>query len=713
MKKLLLSAALMAVVVSCFNSEIYATEKRDTTQYKINQVVISAMRYPERIMEIPLAVSILNYNALQNTRGAGIDEALKMVPGVLAQTRAGGGDVRITIRGFGARGAGDRSNSGTSRGIKFILDGVPETEPDGRTAFDNLDLSISSNIEVLRSNASSIWGNAAGGVVSISTVPVHSGPFLEYDLLGGSFGFIKNTVKLGTNLDNGKIWGIISDSKADGYRQHSDFEKQMINLGLTSAIGTRTFLGVNVVGAINKFNIPGPILESTYDNSPDSANATYLSRRERRNNRTFRIGVNLDHQFDDHNAFAAMVFANPKYLQRSERGTYRDFNRYHIGGGVNYRNSSDFTEEFHNKFIAGFDNSYQDGAILFYALSADQGRSNTLSQNKKEGANSFGAFAQNEIVWNEKISFILGLRYDNISYYSQDFMKLNFKESRNFDHFTPKAGLTYRLSPEQSLYFNIGGGVEVPAGNETDPVPTFGQDSVFAINPLLDPIVSTTFEFGTKHSQVYQNSFVHALNYDMAVFYISTENEIIPYSGGKFYFSAGKTSRIGVELGLSTEFDYGLSFNAAFTYMNSKYNEYKIDSVHYKKPGAYADYKDNKIPGIPELFSNYSIRYAPDYFKFFVELSAQTVGSYFVDDANKYEVPSYNIINASIGLSEPIMVTNNIGFRVYAAANNLTDQKYIGSAFINPDLDKKTNSPYYIETGLPQNFTIGFNMIIK
>ena len=35
-----------------------------------------------------------------------------------------------------------------------------------------------------------------------------------------------------------------------------------------------------------------------------------------------------------------MMFYNPKVLQRSERGTFRDFNRYHLGGNMVFRAES-------------------------------------------------------------------------------------------------------------------------------------------------------------------------------------------------------------------------------------------------------------------------------------------------------------------------------------------------------------------------------------
>jgi phosphoglycolate phosphatase-like HAD superfamily hydrolase len=65
---------------------------------------------------------------------------------VLAQSRYGTSDVRIVIRGYGARGAGDRSNAGTSRGVRVLVDGIPETEPDGRTAFDQIDLAAAEGV---------------------------------------------------------------------------------------------------------------------------------------------------------------------------------------------------------------------------------------------------------------------------------------------------------------------------------------------------------------------------------------------------------------------------------------------------------------------------------------------------------------------------------------------------------------------------------------
>jgi outer membrane receptor protein involved in Fe transport len=106
-------------------------------------------------------------------------------------------------------------------------------------------------------------------------------------------------------------------------------------------------------------------------------------------------------------------------------------------------------------------------------------------------------------------------------------------------------GVLWRVTPESSLYANLGGGVEAPAGNETDPASTFGQDTVTALNPLLDPIRSTTWEVGAKHLRTAGGGFVRALGYDAALYWTEVRNEIVPYRGGRFYFTAGEVRRRG------------------------------------------------------------------------------------------------------------------------------------------------------------------------
>jgi iron complex outermembrane receptor protein len=685
---------ILLTIVNVFSKE---KEKKDSLVFQTKDVVVTAMRYPEYIIEVPLAISIIDKNFLENNKGYGLNEALSLVPGVFTQSRYGNQDVRITIRGFGARGAGDRSNAGTSRGIKFFVDGIPETEPDGRTSFDNIDLSLSNKIEVIRSNASALWGNAAGGVVSISTVPYFSIPFIQISILNGSYGLQKYILESGTNIGSSRLYGGVTYSKYDGFRQNSQSNRFLANIGLITALNDKALFGLHITGTSNEFYIPGPLTQAQFDTSYSMANPDYLTQMERRFNNSVRIGTTLEYNFDNDNSLNVMGFLNPKYLQRSERGTYRDFTRYHLGGSINYRNISIISSNLKNVVMAGFDESFQDGAILFYSLTADGQRGSELKQNKSEGANSFGAFLQNEIVLEQSLSLLLGVRYDNIAYHSQDFKLLDTRDVKTFTGFTPKAAISYRFTPEHSIYFNFGGGVEVPAGNETDP-PSSMDTLVF--NPLLDPIQSTTYEIGTKQFIPSKDSPFSLISYDVALYLIKTKNDIIPYNEGRYYLTAGETSRMGLEIGLTAETLYGISLRTAFSYAQNKYTDYMADTISYK---------DNKMAGLPDFYYNFGFRYTSNYFEdAYAELTLNGVDSYFADDANKYSVPSYTILNFTIGMNNPYYVTSGLGVKAFLAVNNITDQNYAASSFINPDLDQN-NLPKFLEAGLPRNIVFGLS----
>ncbi len=711
MKKIFL---LFIAAISFIHAQQYRSNSQtDTLTYELKQISVSATRYAEQILELPYAVTILQSKQLKNIRGYGLDEALSTIPGVLAQSRSGNQDVRLVIRGFGARGAGDRSNSGTSRGIRVMVDGIPETEPDGRTSFDQIDLSIADNIEVIRSNASAIWGNAAGGVVNLSTVPSGSENSVSLRSLAGSFGFNQFQLYGNTNFRNGKIFSSLSNSNLEGWRKHSSSYRTLFNLGLVSYLSDLTKLGVFLSGTSNMFHIPGPLTQKQFDTDPTQSNSTYEQRDERRFNRLGKIGLTLNHEFDSSNGISGMIFVNPKYLQRSERGTFRDFTRYHLGGNFIYSNHSSLSLSIQNKLIVGVDEAYQDGAILFYSLSSSNSRGDVLKDNKREGANTFGAFVQDEVVFNEKLSLILGTRYDNISYYSESFITAGYGlQTKTFERITPKAGITYRLSETQSVYANLGGGIEVPAGNETDPSSTYGQDKIYLINPLLEPIVSTTYELGTKHLvSLKKNNLVKSFYYDIALYLIDVKNDIIPYRGGRFYFTAGKTQRTGIELGTSIQFNNGFSFNGAFTISNNKYQEYRIDSVHYdlQKAGKFADYSGNNVAGIPELFYNFGLTYSPSQLNgAFVSISLNGIGKYYVDDANTLLVPSFNVLNATIGLNKQIEITGGLSLRGFMTVNNIFDLKYASSAFINPDI--VNNEAIFLEPGMPRNFVLSISL---
>ena len=647
---------------------------QDTARYRLSPLIVTALRTQQRLLDAPLAVTVISQEQFQSSNGQRIDAALRFAPGVLAQSRSGGSDTRVVIRGFGARGAGDRSNAGTTRGIRFLQDGFPETEPDGRTALDLVDLAAVERVEVVRSNASALWGNASGGLVEFSTVP--SGP-RAHDVGAQTGGFgLQRFIARGES-DN--LYATITRTTQDGWRANSQQERNLLQ---GAYVGPH--VRAHLAAAENRFNIPGPLTFAEFQNNPQQANATYLARQERRNNRVARLGVSVDAQ-----PVSAMVYFNPKYLQRSERGTYRDFTRYHLGGNAMTR---------WRGLTAGVDGAYQDGAILFYGLTPQGTRATDLRDNKKEGATNVGVFAQQQLDWKD-VAITAGLRYDNISYHYQSFINPRLNSSKSFEQVTPKLGATYKLSANHTVYANVGGGVEAPAGNETDPASTFGQDSIFAINPLLDPIRSTTVELGTKHLHEMDAGWIRTLSYDVAIYNIGVRNEIVPYRGGRFYFTAGKAQRRGIESQVTATSNSGTNLTAAITLSHNEYTEYRVDSVHYalSKQGRFADYSGNQIVGVPARIV--ALRAAQSGF----EVELQHTSKYFIDDANTVEAPAYTLVHAGVSTNGPIWF-GRYGVIASVRVENVFDRKYVGSAFLNPDV--VNGVPVAFEPGLPRHLVL-------
>ena len=89
---------------------------------------------------------------------ADLDEALADVPGVYVANRYNFSvDQRLSVRGAGAR-----ANFGV-RGVRVLLDGVPQTLPDGQSQLTNVDLANLERVEVLRGNEFlRVWINRGG-----------------------------------------------------------------------------------------------------------------------------------------------------------------------------------------------------------------------------------------------------------------------------------------------------------------------------------------------------------------------------------------------------------------------------------------------------------------------------------------------------------------------------------------------------------------------
>jgi len=683
------------LVLLCCSHGAPAQERRDTV-YALPVITVTATRNPENILEVPLAVSKISSASYAHSRLIGLDQALQLVPGVLAQSRSGAQDVRLTIRGFGARGSGDRSNAGTIRGIRVQIDGFPITEPDGRTSLDLVDLWSAGSIEVVRSNASALYGGTSGGLVDISTLDAITETAANAGTLFGTFGLRTAMAQVGVPIGSGALVAGVTSTSFDGWRDHSGQSKGQLNLSLKTPVGAKGTLGLFLAGTSNLMKLPGPLTREQMDNDPSRADSTYLARDERRFNRIARFAARWEQELAEGHAVTVQGFIEPKVLQRSERNRFRDFNRYHLGGGGTYRMSANIAEEVRSVTLVGVDEAHQDGSILFYSL-AGGNRGTTLVADKEEGGNTVGFFAQEEIQIAERISLMVGGRYDILSYASDDFITPSLAATKTFTALTPALGVSYRWRPSNSFYASFGGGFEAPAFNEIDPPPPF--DTQTSLNPFLEPMTSRTMEVGAKGAAKVGLIGSSLLRYDIAAYVITVRNEIVPYDGGAYFLSAGKSRRIGVEISVFLESPTGLSGGFTGTISRNRYLDYQNEL---------GNFADKSVAGIPSAFGSAVVRYRTP-FGMYADASVRYVGSYYADDANSAGASSGSstVLDATVGGSFTLW---SAVCDAYLSVANLVDTRYVASAFINGVIAPNTTTPRFFEPGLPRNIVAGLRI---
>ena len=114
-------------------------------------------------LDLPYAITSLRPDSVvRGQTHTFVEQTLSLLPGVTVANRTNPSqDTRISMRGFGAR-----SQFG-ARSIRILRDGMPLTLPDGQTPIDYLDLESVGRVEAIRGTASSLYGNASGGVIDL------------------------------------------------------------------------------------------------------------------------------------------------------------------------------------------------------------------------------------------------------------------------------------------------------------------------------------------------------------------------------------------------------------------------------------------------------------------------------------------------------------------------------------------------------------------
>ena len=129
---------------------------------QVDEIVVTATKREQTLQEVPVAVSVVQEDTIENAQIIDIFDLQSVVPSLRVSQNQSSGNTTFTIRGFG-NGA---NNVGIEPSVGVFIDGVYRS----RSASAISDLAEIERVEVLRGPQSTLFGkNASAGVISVVT----------------------------------------------------------------------------------------------------------------------------------------------------------------------------------------------------------------------------------------------------------------------------------------------------------------------------------------------------------------------------------------------------------------------------------------------------------------------------------------------------------------------------------------------------------------
>ena len=346
---------------------------------------------------------------------------------------------------------------------------------------------------------------------------------------------------------------------------------------------------------------------------------------------------------------------------------------------------------------------------------------------------NLGIFHESNIDLTDHLTATLGLRYDythsKIKYDTSGDFRLKFSimgqdalarvvslyqhdEKTDFSQLLPKVGLTYKFDDGSNIYATVTKGYRAGGFN----VQMFGDIIQNDIQGNASIIMAAAQQAQTTHQDVEQtvvqddakyaalyegirfkpeeswnyevgthlNLFNNLIHADISLFYMQIHNQQLSvftsdYGFGRRMVNAGKSYSCGLEAMLrGGALSNHLSWSLGYGYTHAAFKDYTTKASS-SATAEVIDYKDKKVPYVPEHTLSALVDYRFDFADSFVKsltvganMNAQ--GKIWWDEANTYSQKFYAVLGAHVSVDLGICTLNLWG-------RNLTDTNYNTFAF--------------------------------
>lgn len=291
---------MLLVILSLLLSQI---------SYEMDEVVVTANRYPVMLQDITVAVMVLEREDIERLHPLGLGEVLNATAGIdFKDYGTPGGVTSMSIRGISANGT------------LVLVNGHPlNTSTNGMADLSSIDISSIERIEIVKGPVSSIYGaNALGGLINIITYRELQEPQVEIMMTPSTTTpedpFETGDVSMKIGMPVKALQFDINGTylRSSGYRSNSDLTKHNLG-GSLRHTGKRHALGFSLHYAEKEYGIPGPLpFIDSLNPPPLFGDSTATSILDREKDRTTLADLTAELRITDDVTFYGKVFGDRK-----------------------------------------------------------------------------------------------------------------------------------------------------------------------------------------------------------------------------------------------------------------------------------------------------------------------------------------------------------------------------------------------------------------
>ncbi len=644
-------------------------------------IVVTAQRRSERLVDVPIAVTAVSGVALQESGVTNTAQLGQVVPGL--RLDLSGAFFQPTVRGVGSATAG----VGLSSNVATYIDGVYRPSP----FTTNFELADIESIQVLKGPQGTLFGrNATGGAILVVTEDPKFEPNVRGTLSYGRFDTLRGTIAGSAGLNDQFAIGMSGVyTKSDGYvkdintgRDAGDYERHLIRAKLLFKpsdtisfllTGERFEARDNNVIAFTAFDqrtfaraFPGIVIPTRRGEIASDFEPRY---------EVERTGVSLRGIVD----LGAMTLTSISgYSDEKVPEQDIDFDATALPG---LRVDIPFTEKtFTQEFTLASDKSqrltwllglyyfWDNGIIPSYIIStigvADP--FNLFKVGVKTKA--YAGFADATYAFTDKLFVTVGARYsaEKQTAFFQVFPPSDsVSDSEKFTGFTPRAVVRYEFAPRSNVYLSYNKGFKAGGFAPT----------TFDLTPFKNEKIDA-YEVGLKLARSLFSLETSAFYYDYK------DLQIANYTTGVGVITNAAQSKIyGADVQVTGNITERLKLLAGLAYTHSEYEDFP-DATFYPGTGLPGD---PITVGTTDASGNPLVR-TPKWTGTFTASYDQPVGTgnlrffsnYYVTSGFNFDAPGqfrqkgYGLLSGRITYTPA-----SEAFSIGVFGNNLTDKKYL------------------------------------